>query len=458
MARQPERPLIQRLTAPPKRRSGRLKRLADAARRRPWLVGIVSLPALAAVMVVVICSMVLLARNMQTAAKGCGDPQSGAGASTASYSTDLSAHGDTPGPGEPPLNFIDAYFAASNQPDAKLGPEGPYVLMGIHRIESGFGRSTKVGVHSGVNEFGCCKGPFQFYDIPGDWSTWLAKSPVSGKTFARDADSDGKADVYNNFDSMFAAAALLYASGAPGDWKKALFSYNRAVWYGEDVLRHAHEYEATVKPPAGAKVPPPAHGDPDSKLPAKPDAPADASPDSPDATLVAQSSSCGAGSDSELVATTSGGPYSPPMAAGSYTITTQFWTWRGSYNHEGADLAAPEGTPIRAIGDGKVTIAGPYDPDGYGTYICIEHTQQLKSCYGHPSRVDVHVGEMVKRGQVIGAVGQEGNSTGPHLHFEVFLDGAAQCPANYVGTSPKEWCTTSAPGFNAKPETGAQPA
>jgi murein DD-endopeptidase MepM/ murein hydrolase activator NlpD len=194
----------------------------------------------------------------------------------------------------------------------------------------------------------------------------------------------------------------------------------------------------------------------------RPHPPADASPASPDATLVAQGSSCGADSE-QLVATSGGGPYSSPLPAGSYEIRGQFYESRpsasgGTYNHQGSDLAAPEGTPFRAMGDGKVTIAGPYDPDGYGTYICIEHTQQLKSCYAHASRIDVHVGQMVKRGQVIGAVGQEGDSTGSHLHFEVYLNEVGQCPANYVGTSPTEWCASNAPGFNAKPDTGAQPA
>jgi murein DD-endopeptidase MepM/ murein hydrolase activator NlpD len=318
--------------------------------------------------------------------------------------------------------------------------------MGIHQVESGFGRSTLAGVHSGANFLGCCKGPFQFYDKPGEWSTWLAKSPVSGKTYARDGNGDGKADIYDNVDSMFAAGALLYASGAPGDWKGALFSYNRSTAYGEEVLSHARYYQAHVQPPSGG-------GGSQGAVVAASYSPDSAQPAADDG----QGAECGA-QPAEIVAPAEGGPYSPPMAAGSYTITTQFWAWRGSYNHQGTDLAAPEGTPFRAIGDGKVTIAGPYDPDGYGTYICIEHTMRLKSCYGHPSRIDVHVGETVKRGQVIGAVGAEGDSTGPHLHFEVWLDGSVVCSANYVGVSPKEWCTSDAPGYDADPGSGAQPA
>lgn len=82
--------------------------------------------------------------------------------------------------------------------------------------------------------------------------------------------------------------------------------------------------------------------------------------------------------------------------------------------HYGIDLAAPNGTPIRAPADGVVTLA---DQDLYfeGAMIVIDHGQGLLSKYLHVSRVDVRSGERVRRGQVIGAVGSKGRSTGPHL-------------------------------------------
>jgi murein DD-endopeptidase MepM/ murein hydrolase activator NlpD len=445
---------------PPKLPGGSSPRGRGGNVGRKLIAIVVGLTMLIALLVVV-CAMALFARKIRDIEKGCGDP-SLTQATPVSTSIDLGSGPDAPGAGNPPRNFIPAYFAAANQPDAQLGPLGPYVLMGIHQVESGFGRSTLDGVHAGANFLGCCKGPFQFYDKPGEWSTWLAKSPVSGKPYARDGDSDGNADIYNNIDSMFAAGALLYASGAPGDWKGALFSYNRSTAYGEEVLEHARYYEAHVTPP-GAGKPPPAHGDPDFELPEKPKAEPDEQPDpaadaQANATLASLSSDCSAEPE-ELVAAVDGGPYTPPLTGG-YIISTPFWEWReddlGSYNHEGVDLAIDEGTPIHAIGDGTVRIAGVVS--GYGNYTCIDHTQGMDSCYGHQSRIDVQVGDKVKRGQVIGLVGTTGFSTGAHLHFEIHLNEAPVCPANYVGMDPSVWCEPNAPGFNAKPDTGAQPA
>ncbi len=98
--------------------------------------------------------------------------------------------------------------------------------------------------------------------------------------------------------------------------------------------------------------------------------------------------------------------------------------------HPGIDIAAPTGTPIRAGLGGQVRIAGP--TGGYGNYTCIQHTASLSSCYGHQSSIGVSVGQNVTQGQVIGAVGSTGFSTGPHLHFEVRINGAVTNPMNYL--------------------------
>ena len=98
--------------------------------------------------------------------------------------------------------------------------------------------------------------------------------------------------------------------------------------------------------------------------------------------------------------------------------------------HPGIDLAAPTGTPIRAADGGRVAIAGP--TGGYGNYTCIQHSASLSSCYGHQSSIGVSVGQQVSKGQVIGAVGSTGFSTGPHLHFEVRINGAVTNPMNYL--------------------------
>jgi murein DD-endopeptidase MepM/ murein hydrolase activator NlpD len=98
--------------------------------------------------------------------------------------------------------------------------------------------------------------------------------------------------------------------------------------------------------------------------------------------------------------------------------------------HPGIDLAAPTGTPIRAADGGRVAIAGP--TGGYGNYTCIQHSASLSTCYGHQSSIGVSVGQQVSKGQVIGAVGSTGFSTGPHLHFEVRINGAVTNPMAYL--------------------------
>ncbi len=88
-------------------------------------------------------------------------------------------------------------------------------------------------------------------------------------------------------------------------------------------------------------------------------------------------------------------------------------TWR---KHEGIDYAAPIGTPVRTVGDGKVEFAG--QQNGYGNVVVILHGNNRSTLYGHLSRIDVRTGQHVEQGQRIGAVGMTGWATGPHLHFE----------------------------------------
>lgn len=98
--------------------------------------------------------------------------------------------------------------------------------------------------------------------------------------------------------------------------------------------------------------------------------------------------------------------------------------------HAGQDIAAPIGTPIRAADSGRVAIAGM--TGGYGNYTCIQHGGNISTCYGHQSRIGVSVGQSVRPGQVIGAVGNTGHSTGPHLHFEVRVGGSPVNPMGYL--------------------------
>jgi murein DD-endopeptidase MepM/ murein hydrolase activator NlpD len=97
-------------------------------------------------------------------------------------------------------------------------------------------------------------------------------------------------------------------------------------------------------------------------------------------------------------------------------VTGQFGEPRGGHTHEGLDIPMPAGTPVRAAGDGTVVLRELQD--GYGKYTCIAH-RRITTCYGHQSRFHTSPGAVVRRGQVIGYVGNTGNSGVTHLHFEV---------------------------------------
>lgn len=86
--------------------------------------------------------------------------------------------------------------------------------------------------------------------------------------------------------------------------------------------------------------------------------------------------------------------------------------------HPGLDFSAPQGTPIYATAQGVVRIANNLG-NGYGNHVVIAHGYQYSTLYGHMYRIKVRVGQSVKRGEVIGYVGNTGKSTGPHLHYEV---------------------------------------
>jgi lipoprotein NlpD len=97
-------------------------------------------------------------------------------------------------------------------------------------------------------------------------------------------------------------------------------------------------------------------------------------------------------------------------------VTGRFGEGRGGHAHAGIDIPKPAGTPVRAAAAGRVFQAGP--ENGYGNYVCIAHLR-LSTCYAHLERIQARRGERVRRGEVIGTVGNTGNSGALHLHFEV---------------------------------------
>jgi murein DD-endopeptidase MepM/ murein hydrolase activator NlpD len=101
-------------------------------------------------------------------------------------------------------------------------------------------------------------------------------------------------------------------------------------------------------------------------------------------------------------------------------------------NHEGVDIAAPQGTGVFVAAEGSVLRTG-YDAAGYGRFVEIRHPNGMSTLYGHLSRLDVATGDSVEGGERIGLVGSTGRSTGPHLHFEVRRDGRQVNPVKVMG-------------------------
>lgn len=122
------------------------------------------------------------------------------------------------------------------------------------------------------------------------------------------------------------------------------------------------------------------------------------------------------------------GEFCRPMD--NYTFTSAF-KWRWGKLHSGVDLAVDEGTPVYAADNGKVILAEDAG-DGYGNYIILDHQNGFKTLYAHNSQLLVSVGDVVAKGEQIACSGNSGNSTGPHLHFEVQVNDEKVDPQMYV--------------------------
>ena len=142
----------------------------------------------------------------------------------------------------------------------------------------------------------------------------------------------------------------------------------------------------------------------------------------------------------ELSGTTAGceplasGAWRAPVQA-DYTLTSGFGsrtspTRGGADFHTGQDFARPLGSPVTAVTRGIVVFTGWNG--GYGNLIRVRHANGVESWYGHLSAVQVHVGDVVRAGQRIGRVGSTGNSTGPHLHLEIRIDGQPVDPMPWL--------------------------
>jgi murein DD-endopeptidase MepM/ murein hydrolase activator NlpD len=140
-----------------------------------------------------------------------------------------------------------------------------------------------------------------------------------------------------------------------------------------------------------------------------------------------------------------------PVAEGSYRITSDYGprTYPFPGMHEGTDFAGTIGTPLHAVADGVVTYAGGPRDGRSGQIVVLESVingQKVEFWYGHmyTDGVYVSVGDEVKIGEVIGGVGNNGNSTGPHVHFEIHIDGQTTDPLAWLQANEAEGSSAAA--------------
>jgi murein DD-endopeptidase MepM/ murein hydrolase activator NlpD len=313
-----------------------------------------------------------------------------------------------------PKKFIPIYIAAASK--YHLGDKGPSILAAIHSIESAF------GTNMGSSSAGAI-GHMQF--MPGTWAT-----------YGVDANHDGKKDPFNADDAIFAAARYLSASGAPGNWHDAIFAYNHAEWYVQDVLKAAEKFYRATKendPQADENKP----DEPKNKKTSVTDAgaPTEAPAQIVQAKYVSEYErlhpeaprlgpprrSPSSSSDQKI--------YRPINGNGSYgrgwhestkgvtgrTNTSGHWHW-----HSGLDYAVPGGTPCVAPADGVITMATLSWSDG--GMVHFKFTQDVGDIkagtiigWGHIQSKSVNSGDKVRGGQEVARSGVP--SGGAHVHF-----------------------------------------
>ncbi|APZ42147.1 M23 family metallopeptidase [Acidihalobacter ferrooxydans] len=133
--------------------------------------------------------------------------------------------------------------------------------------------------------------------------------------------------------------------------------------------------------------------------------------------------------------TPAGWPITKGWVSSYYGPRTDPFTGRPSF-HPGIDFAGPLGENVHAVAGGVVTYAGK--DGGYGNMIQIDHGDGYSTRYGHAEKLDVKVGQVVKRGQVIAQLGSTGRSTGPHVHLEVRYHGKSVNPLKYIKKKPAQ--------------------
>jgi hypothetical protein len=308
------------------------------------------------------------------------------------------------GPTVAPSGIPQAYLAVYREPARVFGLDW-LVLASVHDQETGF--STNPATYDGLNAAGCCAGPFQLNVTNGPPSTWASQRDAFRRGRRPERYPHPQAphpSVYDDFDAAMAAASLLHANGADAalgarTWN-AVRAYNGsgplAAAYADAVMGRARAWEEESVSADGA-----------------------------------------VGSTGAAMEWPVRGPVTSPFC--------ERRPWEAC--HPGIDIAVPSGTAILAAAAGRVALVQNTGASGgYGNFSCLEHSAAISSCYAHQARILVRLGQLVARGQQIGLSDCTGRCYGPHLHFEVRLDGQPVCPARYLGAATAALCAPGSPG------------
>jgi murein DD-endopeptidase MepM/ murein hydrolase activator NlpD len=125
-------------------------------------------------------------------------------------------------------------------------------------------------------------------------------------------------------------------------------------------------------------------------------------------------------------------PVDGRLMQSAFGMRTDPFSGEGAF-HKGVDISSPYGTPVRVTADGIVVQAGW--ESGYGRLVCVDHGNATQTCYAHLSRIFVHTGQTLRRGEYVGEVGSSGRATAPHLHYEVRVAGVPQNPYRYLSNA-----------------------
>ena len=267
------------------------------------------------------------------------------------------------------------------------------ILAAIAKIESSFGMGNYYLERGGVSPAGAV-GYMQF--MPTTWSG--ANNPKANNSpanptwdedpeniaryggYGTDGDLDGRADPYNPWDAVAAAAKMLKANNVDANPEEAIYMYNHDWGYVNQVLSEALKYSIYQVPQMAGVWPLP--------------------------------------------------PEYTQITAEFGQITAKDGSVLWPSGHSGVDIACPEGTPLFAVVSGTVVFAG--GTTNGGNYVKIKTDEGTAVAYAHLLQINVKTLDYIEQGAIIGLSGNTGRSTGPHLHFEVYVDNRLSDPLMWL--------------------------